>query len=131
MQRERPLILVVNDDESYLYLMHELLTDEQYDVLLCQTSFEAYPLATRHNPDLIMLDMRMEEPESGLKVLQLLRHNSTTQHIPVIMNSADHRLLADQSDRFKQLQSDMIEQPLSLDHVLTKIRQHLAASSLH
>ncbi len=125
MQREHPLILVVNDDQSYLYLMHELLTDEQYDVLLCATSDSACPLAEQHRPDLIMLDMRMEEPQSGLKILQLLRRNPTTQHIPVLINSADQYLLPEQAEQLQALQGIMVGQSLDLDELLRAIRQQL------
>ncbi len=126
MQREHPLILVVNDDQSYLYLMYELLTDEQYEVILCATSDSACPLAAQHCPDLIMLDMRMEEPQSGLKILQMLRHNPTTQHIPVLMNSADHHLSPDQADQLQALHGQMVGHSLNLDDLLSAIRRHLA-----
>jgi CheY-like chemotaxis protein len=126
MQREHPLILVVNDDQSYLYLMHELLTDEQYEVILCATSDNACPLAEQHCPDLIMLDMRMEEPQSGLKILQMLRRNPLTRHIPVLMNSADHHLSTEQADQLQALHGQMVGQSLNLDDLLSAIRQHLA-----
>ena len=65
MPRETPLVAVVNDDTVSLKLMHELLTNDGYPVVLHIAGSSAYQLITQEMPDLIILDIRIEHPGQG------------------------------------------------------------------
>ena len=47
-----------------------------------------YELARQHHPDLILLDMNLPDM-SGAEVMNLLRADSTTDSIPIVVVSAD------------------------------------------
>src|SRR4051812_23141961 len=86
---ERPLIAVVNDDTIFLELMHDLLTAEGYRTAIWKEGDKAYEMIKEHRPLLVVLDIRMEHPDTGWMVLELLRLDPATAHIPVIICSAD------------------------------------------
>jgi twitching motility two-component system response regulator PilH len=84
-----PVIAVVNDDTAFLNLMYELLTDEGYSCFLHIVGSTAYEKIRDEMPDLVILDVRMDEPESGWHVFDLLKLDPETHDIPVIVCSAD------------------------------------------
>jgi CheY-like chemotaxis protein len=85
----QPLIAVVNNDLPFLDLMKELLTEEGYRVILHHEGDTAYALIRKEQPDLVILDIRLEYPEAGWTVLDLIQLDPETTHIPVILCSAD------------------------------------------
>jgi CheY-like chemotaxis protein len=128
MPRESPLIAVVNDDTTFLSLMHDLLTDEGYQVVLHIEGATAYQLIKQEMPDLVILDIRIEHPESGWVTLDLIRLDPATTRIPVLVCSADARQLREKADRLKQMRCDVIEKPFDLDDLLASVHASLAAA---
>jgi DNA-binding response OmpR family regulator len=66
-------IAVTIDDPTYLGFLHEILTDAGYATVLQHTTDGLADMLWRAQPALLMLDVRMEEPESGLHTLMRLR----------------------------------------------------------
>lgn len=81
-------IAVVNDDTVFLDMMAAVLRERGWDVDVCREGDEAFHFIKRHPPDLIILDIRMESPETGWTVLELLTLDPETSPIPVIVCSA-------------------------------------------
>ena len=125
MPRETPLIAVVNDDTVFLKLMHDLLTDEGFRVVLHIEGSGAYQRIKQEIPDLVILDIRIEQPEPGWVTLDLLRLDPATTAIPVLVCSADTRQLRAKAIRLRELRCDTIEKPFDLDDLLAKIREIL------
>jgi CheY-like chemotaxis protein len=117
----QPLIAIMNDDTDFLSLMHELLTGEGYRCLICKESTRVYPLIKEQHPDLVILDIRMGTPEAGWQVLELLRLDPTTAHMPVIISSADSVFLRAKEEALRALHCDILEKPFDLDALLLKI----------
>ena len=117
------VIVVVDDDAVFLTMMQDLLADEGYQALLCGDGQDAYSLIWREQPDLVILDIRMEGGDVGLKILQLMRLNPATKQLPVIVCSADGRLLEEQQERLRDRGCEMVEKPFDVDELLRKIRQ--------
>jgi CheY-like chemotaxis protein len=123
-----PLIAVMNDDTTFLDLMHELLVGEGYRCFICKESAQVYPLIKERRPDLVILDIRMGSPEAGWQVLELLRLDPATADIPVIVCSADSPFLHLKEEALRALHCDILEKPFDLDMLLAKIAGVLAAS---
>ena len=66
-------IAVVNDDTAFLQLMHDLLTEEGYDPVICKEGDAAYELIKKRKPRLVILDIRMEHPDTGWMILECIR----------------------------------------------------------
>lgn len=60
-----PMIAVVNDDTSFLDPMDESLTTEGYQAIICKESNRIYPRVKERQPDAVVLDIRLDHPESG------------------------------------------------------------------
>jgi len=85
-KRERPLILVVEDDEDARMVLSELLRP-RYDVVAVGDGEEALARAAELNPDLILLDLFLPGMD-GFGALTGLRRNARTADTPVIFLSA-------------------------------------------
>lgn len=128
MARELPLIAVVNDDTVFLKLMHDLLSDEGYRVVLHIEGSSAYALIKQEMPDLVILDIRVEHPEPGWVTLDLIRLDPVTTRIPVLVCSADARQLREKAARLSEMRCETIEKPFDLDDLLTRVRDSLNRS---
>jgi diguanylate cyclase (GGDEF)-like protein len=84
--RERPLILVVDDDED-LRTLAKLQLGDGFDVIQAANGPGCVSLANTQRPDVILLDMMMPGMD-GAQVLQELSSRSETRDIPVIFLSA-------------------------------------------
>jgi signal transduction histidine kinase/ActR/RegA family two-component response regulator len=84
-------ILLVDDDEDYLFLLRRILIDKGYTVEMCKDGLEGlnriFGPGHSHLPALIVLDIRMPNIH-GIDFLKIIRRNMTTREIPVIVVSA-------------------------------------------
>jgi signal transduction histidine kinase/CheY-like chemotaxis protein len=84
-------ILLVDDDEDYLFLLRRILIDGGYTVEMCKDGLEGlnrvFGPNHPHLPSLIVLDIRMPNIH-GIDFLKIIRRNMTTREIPVIVVSA-------------------------------------------
>jgi CheY-like chemotaxis protein/CHASE3 domain sensor protein len=83
-------VLVIEDDPSFASILYQLAKEMGYRCLVGLTGADGLQLAAQHLPDAILLDMRLPD-RSGLSVLQLLKDNPQTRHIPVhVVSSTDN-----------------------------------------
>jgi signal transduction histidine kinase/CheY-like chemotaxis protein/CHASE3 domain sensor protein len=76
------VLLVVEDDKTFAGVLYNLAHEMRYRCLVAQTAGEALELATTFLPNAILLDVRLPDG-SGLSVLQFLKDDPRTRHIPV------------------------------------------------
>jgi signal transduction histidine kinase/DNA-binding response OmpR family regulator/CHASE3 domain sensor protein len=75
-------VLIVEDDPEFANILFDLAHEMRYRCLVAQGAEEAIELAQQHLPNAILLDVRLPDG-SGLGVLQQLKENPNTRHIPV------------------------------------------------
>lgn len=80
-------ILIVEDNDEILDNVTELLSLIGYDTLKAHDGFEAVTVVQETAVDLVLSDIRMPEMD-GWEMLEAIRSNSTTQHIPVAFFTA-------------------------------------------
>jgi signal transduction histidine kinase/DNA-binding response OmpR family regulator/CHASE3 domain sensor protein len=78
----RRTALVIEDEPEFARILYGLAHDMEFRCLVALTAEEGLELAAGENPDAILLDMRLPD-RSGLSVLQQLKDNPSTRHIPV------------------------------------------------
>jgi CheY-like chemotaxis protein/signal transduction histidine kinase/CHASE3 domain sensor protein len=76
------LVLVVEDDPAFARILYDLAHEKQYRCLVAFDADEGLALAREYKPDAVLLDIRLPD-RSGLSVLQLLKDDAHTRHIPV------------------------------------------------
>jgi len=81
-QEKGRVLLVVEDDETFAGVLYNLAHEMRYRCLVATTANEALELATSFLPSAILLDVRLPD-DSGLSVLQFLKDDPRTRHIPV------------------------------------------------
>ncbi|MYM69308.1 response regulator [Pseudoduganella sp. FT55W] len=81
------LVLVVEDDAPFARILYDLAHEQQYHCLVAFNADEGLGLARQYSPDAVLLDIRLPD-RSGLSVLQLLKDDAHTRHIPVHVVSA-------------------------------------------
>lgn len=90
----RRLALVVEDDPQFAGILYDLAHEMQYRCLVAGHAAEALELASTHLPQAILLDVRLPDG-SGLSVLQRLKEDPRTRHIPVhVIAGEDFRDIA-------------------------------------
>jgi len=84
-------VMLVDDDEDYLFLLRRILVDDGFTVQMCKDGLEALNriFGPDHSrlPSLIVLDIRMPNIH-GIDFLKIIRRNMATREIPVIVVSA-------------------------------------------
>jgi len=83
-------VLVIEDEPQFARILHDLAHELQYSCLLSQNADDGFDTAVQYKPDAILLDMRLPD-HSGLTVLERLKENSATRHIPVHVVSVEDR----------------------------------------
>lgn len=83
-------ILVIEDDERFAQIMCDLARDMDFECHLAHNAADGLAMAARLLPRAIVLDVNLPD-FSGLGVLDQLKRNPATRHIPVhIVSVADY-----------------------------------------
>jgi len=121
-------ILIVDDQESNVQLLKQLLTEAGYT---CVTSTmnpqEVCALHRKNHYDLILLDLQMPVMD-GFQVMEVLKTNDTDEYLPVIV------LTAQPGHKLKALQAgakDFISKPFDLVEVKLRIHNMLEVRMLY
>ncbi len=81
-------ILVVEDDDAFARILYDLAHDLDFLCLLSTTAEDALATTRQYLPSAIVLDVGLPD-NSGLSVLDRLKHDEKTRHIPVHVVSAN------------------------------------------
>ncbi|HEY7975231.1 MAG TPA: response regulator, partial [Ktedonobacterales bacterium] len=123
LELSSPTILVVEDDVGVARMLRATLEAEGYNPLVACTGEEGVTLALREGPQLILLDLMLPGMD-GFEVVQNLRGNARTAHIPVMVVSARHDA-ADKVRAFESNVDDYLTKPFNGDELLARIRTQL------
>ncbi|HNT28275.1 MAG TPA: response regulator transcription factor [bacterium] len=121
MARER--ILVVDDEQDILELIRYNLSREGYQIDAVTSGEEAIKIARDRHPDLIILDLMLPGID-GLDVCRLLKGETRTAHIPIIMLTAK----GEDSDVVTGLElgaEDYMTKPFSPKVLIARVRNIL------
>ncbi|MFC4255717.1 response regulator [Altererythrobacter xixiisoli] len=86
----RRVLLVIEDDEVFAGIVCDLSLEMDFQCLIAGTAEEAIRLARKYTPSAIVLDLGLPD-QSGLTVLDQLKHDDATRHIPIhVVSASDH-----------------------------------------
>ncbi|MBL8772127.1 MAG: response regulator [Phenylobacterium sp.] len=86
----RRVLLVIEDDPSFADIVCDLSRELGFRCLVADTAEEALELAAEFKPHAIVLDVGLPD-QSGLTVLDQLKRDDATRHIPIhVVSGADH-----------------------------------------
>lgn len=81
------VLLIIEDDLAFARILLGLAHEENFLCLVAHTTSRGFDLACEHKPDAIILDMKLPDA-LGLSLLDKLKENPRTRHIPVHAISA-------------------------------------------
>lgn len=121
----RPLIMFADDDADLLHLAKKRLTKEGFDVKLCPNGENIVPMAASEKPDVILLDLKMDNTD-GRDIYLSLKTDKRTTDIPVIFISSNNDL-----ENIARLYGadDFIHKPFSIHSIKEKIENMLSAGA--
>jgi DNA-binding response OmpR family regulator len=118
--RERPLVLVADDDSDIRALVEYRLTRAGYDVIGASDGEEALELALTEAPDLCVFDVMMPKLD-GLELTRRMRATDATARTPVILLTARSQEL-DVERGFDAGADDYLRKPFSPDELGARVR---------
>lgn len=121
-------ILVVDDDSPFQALMRELLTDEGYEVAVASSGAAGLEMLRAAPPALLILDIRLEEATTGLRLIEQMRREDALMRIPVIVCTADLRFLHTFADDLRRYAVVTLPKPFDLDAMLAAVRHEIGAA---
>lgn len=85
---DRKTVLLVDDDPDFTLANRIAIEAEGLDVVVADCAREGIERAREIRPDLVVVDLMMEELHSGFQLVQELAASSETRDIPIVMVSA-------------------------------------------
>ena len=87
----RRTILVVEDDVAFAGILYDLAHDQEFLCLVATTAEEALDMVQQYTPSAVVLDIGLPD-HSGLSVLDRLKRDNRTRHIPVhVVSGSDYQ----------------------------------------
>lgn len=84
------ILLVVEDEEAFAGILRDLSREMGFQSLVAGSAEEALALAKQYMPSAIVLDVGLPD-QSGLSVLDRLKRDVQTRHIPIhVISASDH-----------------------------------------
>src|SRR5262245_46836710 len=115
-------ILIVDDDETTLVLVENILASKGYKTLTARDGLEALNMIKKDTPDLVVLDIMMPEI-NGYDVCYQLRFNDQFEKLPIILLTKRKKELAEEVSQKAHI--EYVPNPIKPQLLLTKIEQLL------
>jgi len=115
-------VLIADDDSKIRSELKQVLEKNGYNVIEAATARETILQAQDHEPDLMLLDIKLPDMPA-LQLLEELRSESALARVPIMMmaENADNELLA---RTFRWDIVDFLHKPLNMDLLTAKIGAH-------
>jgi CheY-like chemotaxis protein/signal transduction histidine kinase len=117
-------ILIADDQPDNLMLLSRYLAREGYDYVQARDGLETLEKVRTHLPDLILLDINMPHKD-GFVVLQELRADPATEHIPVIILTAARLDPSEIQSGLNRGADDYVTKPFDRKELLARIHTRL------
>jgi two-component system cell cycle response regulator DivK len=107
-------IVLIEDNQLNLKLFCDLLEMKNFIVFKAEKGVEGILLVNEIMPDLILVDIQLQDV-SGVDVIKKLKHDNSTMHIPIVaitafaMKNDKNKILASGADYY-------ISKPIMIDN---------------
>ena len=113
-------ILLAEDDQAIVEVVKIILEQDGYAIIAADSEQAIHAALDEHKPDLILLDIWLSGHDGG-EIAKLLKAKRETQHIPIIMISANNETekIAKESNA-----DDFLLKPFDIDDLLRIVRKY-------
>jgi two-component system cell cycle response regulator DivK len=126
-------ILIVDDDRDFVEAMQALLEANGFTVLKARNGREGVKLARMERPDLILMDIMMDERTEGFFTIQEMRHQEELKGVPIFVLSSLYAQIADFGtvpDRAWLADDEFFSKPVDMARLVETIRQRIGQPAL-
>lgn len=118
--RERPLVLIVEDDHDLRVLMRALFEAEGYEVVTAPHGHAALEELDRRVPDLILADLHMPLMD-GWDFVAEVRARADLESVPIGVHTSEMEARPPENVSF------VVRKPARAHALLALVREHLGA----
>ncbi len=115
-------ILVIEDNEQNMYLMHFLLESNGFTVIEALNGQVGIQKAIDEHPDVILLDIQLPEMD-GYQIAKILRKTPDIDTIPIIAVTS-YAMAGDREKILTAGATDYIEKPINPATFVNQIKIH-------
>jgi len=118
------LIAIIDDDPDILDASGLVLKSKGFNVVTATNPQDAYKIVTEQKPDLIILDVMMDEPDDGFYLAQKFRKDGIST--PILMYSSVSKAIGMDFGKNEMVPvDDFVEKPISPDELVEKVNSLL------
>lgn len=114
------LIAIIDDDPDILDASSLVLKSKGFDVVTASNPNDGYKIVKEKKPDLIILDVMMDEPDDGFFMAQKLRKEKIKT--PILMYTSVSKAIGMDFGKSEIVPvDDFVEKPISPEELITKV----------
>jgi DNA-binding response OmpR family regulator len=114
------LIAIIDDDPDILDASTLVLKSKGYDVMTANNPNDGYKIVKDKKPDLIILDVMMDEPDDGFYLAQKFRKEGIK--IPILMYTSVSKAIGLDFGKSEMVPvDDFVEKPISPEELIQKV----------
>jgi DNA-binding response OmpR family regulator len=118
------LIAIIDDDPDILEASSLVLKSKGYDVVTANNPTDGYKIIIEKAPQLIILDVMMDEPDDGFFLAQKLRKENIKT--PILMYTSISKAVGLDYDKSEMIPvDDFVEKPISPEQLAAKVQKLL------
>jgi len=117
-------IAIIDDDPDIIDASSLVLTSKGHEVITANNPDDGYKIVKENSPDLIILDVMMNEPDDGFFLAQKFRKNNITT--PIIMYTSVSKTTGiDYGVNEMVPVNEYVEKPISPSQLIEKVEKLL------
>jgi len=116
-------ILVVEDNETNMYLIRFILTKNGYEVLEAETGEKGVELALKEKPDLIIMDIQLPGID-GLEATKRIRESKAEGAVSIVALTS-YAMAGDKEKSIAAGCTGYIEKPINPETFIAEIEKYL------
>ena len=117
-------IAIIDDDADILDASSLILTSNGYEVITADNPDDGFKIVKENSPDLIILDVMMNEPDDGFFLAQRFRKENIS--VPIIMYTSVSKATGLEFGVSEIVPVDeFVEKPISPEELISKVKKLL------
>ncbi|UCD53575.1 MAG: response regulator [Phycisphaerales bacterium] len=116
-------VLIADDEIHIIHVVAIKLRNNGYEVIAANNGAEAYDLACREQPDIVVTDYQMPFV-TGIELIEKLRANEQTKNMPVILLTARSFAISEELQQSLGVE-ECLSKPFSPKELLKSIQDIL------
>ena len=118
-------ILLVDDDVDFIEINRDLLESEGHKIIFAYNPDDGMKLLRSEKPDLIILDVMMQEPDDGFAMAQKIKKEKI--NVPVLLLTSISKITGLKFEKDEKMLpvKEILEKPVSREKLLESVKNCL------